>query len=307
MARVGLDQLSDDQVLPLLHAMDADTLLNCGKASERLFKLVCDREIWRHLLKKAEVFNKDMLGELKAFKGTKGGPEMMPEVVIEAARRILFSPLPLTGPIPSPREGGDWNQEKRVRVQVTIEGGWGNSDTFDVDGKHLEELIGVAQEVGVGITLKEVEESPPVVEPVVVPVGLNEDMGDILRVIVAHLQQQQEKLEKLKLFQFVFPLLQFSKRWEIYALALPQDLDDFWPTLANISTSDGHICKLMAPPLTWLPLRAVELNTLRRLWEISDEMTAFHTGTINVQVFSGGRESHLDLDAEWQRILEEIQ
>ena len=73
MARVGLDQLSDDQVLPLLHAMDADTLLNCGKASERLFKLVCDREVWRHLLKKAGVFNKDMLGDQGGARDDAGG------------------------------------------------------------------------------------------------------------------------------------------------------------------------------------------------------------------------------------------
>ena len=49
-AGVGLDQLSDDQVLPLLLAMDADTLLNCGKASERLFNLICDRVVWRQEL-----------------------------------------------------------------------------------------------------------------------------------------------------------------------------------------------------------------------------------------------------------------
>ena len=56
---VGLDQLSDDQVLPLLLAMDPDTLLNCGKASERFFNLVCDREVWRELLKKTVEFTQE--------------------------------------------------------------------------------------------------------------------------------------------------------------------------------------------------------------------------------------------------------
>ena len=85
----GLDCLSDDQVIPLLLAMDPDTLLNCGRASKRLFALVCDRVVWRHLLRKTDEFSKEKLYELAVF-GKKGSPEMMPEVVKEAARRILF-------------------------------------------------------------------------------------------------------------------------------------------------------------------------------------------------------------------------
>merc|ERR1719370_1662525 len=93
--QVGLDQLSDDQVLPLLLAMDPGTLLNCGKASERFFNLVCDREVWRELLKKTVEFTKEKVEELKEFKGSKGSPEVMPEVVMEAARRIPFSLKPM--------------------------------------------------------------------------------------------------------------------------------------------------------------------------------------------------------------------
>ena len=150
--QVGLDHLSDDQVLPLLLAMDTDTLLNCGKASERLFNLVCDREVWRELLKKSVEFTKERVEELKGFKGSKGSPEMMPELVKEAARRIPFSHKP----IPWLRSccytaGGDEEARKarearklqewrngiknRVKVTLTVEGGWTNQDSFEVDCK----------------------------------------------------------------------------------------------------------------------------------------------------------------------------
>ena len=47
----GLDCLSDELVLPLLLAMDSESLLKVGRTSQRLFSLVCDRQVWRHLLK----------------------------------------------------------------------------------------------------------------------------------------------------------------------------------------------------------------------------------------------------------------
>ena len=83
--KMGLDDLSDEQVLPLLLVMDPDTLLNFGKTSQRFFNLVCDREVWRQLLKKTAEFTEEKVEQLRAFKGS---VEMMPEVVKEAARRI---------------------------------------------------------------------------------------------------------------------------------------------------------------------------------------------------------------------------
>ena len=285
---------------------------------------------WRHLLKKTEEFTKEKLVELKAFQGS---PEMMPEVVREASRRIPFSPLPLSGPslplLPPLPEGGEDRDKilqefvdglnialkNRVRVKLTVEGGWGNSDPFDVDGKRLESLITVANTLAVELTFIEVEEFSGTTTPKGVMIMFEcdpalQDKADILRTVMAYLERQEGKLEKLKLFQLkedISPLLQFSKRWEIELIALPDaDLDDFWTGLANI-TSDGRICKFVAPPLLQNPLGTIRLNTVRRLWEISDEMTGFRTGTFEMQEFLGGRRSNLDLEAEWQRILEVIQ
>ena len=74
--------------------MDSDTLLNCGRASERLFKLVSDRQVWRQLLKKIPEFSKSKVQELKGLQspqGSKVSLEMMQEVAMEVARRIQFS------------------------------------------------------------------------------------------------------------------------------------------------------------------------------------------------------------------------
>ena len=42
----GIDCLPDEQVIPLLLFFDTDTLLNVGLASDRLYHLVCDKEVW---------------------------------------------------------------------------------------------------------------------------------------------------------------------------------------------------------------------------------------------------------------------
>ena len=105
--KIRLAHLSDEQVIPLLLAMDPDTLLNFGKTSTRFFNLVCDQEVWRQLLKKTAEFTKEKVEHLKAFKGSKGSEEMMPEMVKEAARRIPFSlkPMPVLVVV-YPRAGG---------------------------------------------------------------------------------------------------------------------------------------------------------------------------------------------------------
>ena len=157
--KMGLDDLSDEQVLPLLLVMDPDTLLNFGKTSQRFFNLVCDREVWRQLLKKTAEFTKEKVEQLRAFKGSKGSVEMMPEMVKEAARRILFS----LKPMPVAREFGVQEEEdarwlkgikNQVKVTLTVEGGW-SKDSFEVDCNGLEELSTLAKATGVKLILFE--------------------------------------------------------------------------------------------------------------------------------------------------------
>ena len=58
----GLNCLSDSQVLPLLLAMDANTLLACGRTSSQLLRLLRDREVWRHLLRETDELTNALCG-----------------------------------------------------------------------------------------------------------------------------------------------------------------------------------------------------------------------------------------------------
>ena len=48
--------MEDNLVIQLLLRMEADTLLAVGRANVRLYKLVCNQEVWRWLLKGIENF-----------------------------------------------------------------------------------------------------------------------------------------------------------------------------------------------------------------------------------------------------------
>ena len=156
--KIGLAHLSDEQVVPLLLAMDPDTLLDFGKPSERFFNLVCDREVWRQLLKKTAEFTKEKVEQLKAFKGSKGSEEMMSEMVKEAARRIPFSlkPMPVLEFGIREEEDPSWLRgiKSQVKVTLTIEGRWSN-DSFEVDCNGLEELFTLARTTGVKLILRQ--------------------------------------------------------------------------------------------------------------------------------------------------------
>ena len=75
----GLECLSDGQILPIIFAMDLDTLLSFGRANRRLHRLVSDMQVWRHLLKETESFTNERLKELaglvKEFGRTRAAPK----------------------------------------------------------------------------------------------------------------------------------------------------------------------------------------------------------------------------------------
>ena len=54
-------------MIPLLLSMDSDTLFNCGMASLRLYRLVCDPEVWRWLLKGIADFSKERVEQLVSW------------------------------------------------------------------------------------------------------------------------------------------------------------------------------------------------------------------------------------------------
>ena len=124
-------------------AMDSDTLLQVGKMSARLYCLVLDRHVWRHLLKGVEL-DKEQVELLVVFGrglfGIQGSPEMMSDILKEAAERFTF----LTG-------------EVKVIIEIQSLVNAGDFEVFEVDIRYLEELVSIAESVGARFNIKDVE------------------------------------------------------------------------------------------------------------------------------------------------------
>ena len=87
--RPGFDCLDDLQVINLMLYLDVDSLINLGKASERLYHLVCDKKVWRSLLKKVEEFTEDRVRELSVFaENSDSSQDLRQEVLREVADRL---------------------------------------------------------------------------------------------------------------------------------------------------------------------------------------------------------------------------
>ena len=153
-------------------------------------------------MKKIPEFSKSKVEELKGLQspqGSKVSLEMVQEVAVEAARRIQFSEdLSLSTCDLGELEGEERAKaiqdmvkimKEQIKVTVSVEAGWGNSD-FVVEGEKLEELTALAKVVDVKIKLTKVDFSP-------MP-----DMG-ILKEISSHMEQQVEQLEELKVSSLV--------------------------------------------------------------------------------------------------------
>ena len=294
--------------------MDSDTLLNCGMASLRLYRLVCDPEVWRWLLKGTADFSKERVEQLVGFvingspemtpETMKGSVEMLPEVVKEVARRIPFCHKPVL-PDQMPDQMRFIREvpealRRRVRVKVTVEGGWGTLDTFEVDGKHLDELTRVAQDVGVKFTIVEVQDCNAL-----------QDNIDIFRMISSHMNHQPEKLAKLSFSmvmlshqnreaaEIFFSLLKLTSEWSAPNLTLmgtpDHGFNDYSANLDSISSTNGYVWHLMV--IKWPG--PINSDGVRKVWEISDQMVIV-AGAIPTML-RGGRGAD-DSQAEWERV-----
>jgi len=309
--RPGLDWLSNEQVIPLLLAMKPDTLLDCGRASLRMYRLVCDRQVWRSLLRDISEFSKEKVEELLVF-ATKGGPEMtpemekgnpemLPEILKEAARRIKFCDRP-----PSQQgQGGERQIIKQVKITVTVQG-WG-SETFEVDGTRLEELSGVAEAVGEKFTLVEVHDY-----------NSFETNIETYRKIAAHLEKQEERLVLLEtanlnlsreMAEFFLILQKKCVEWKITIFTMGSVRDDpdpeeYWTNLDKICGSNGHIGMLFFMKSRGM----VMLESLRKAWEISGLMHIWTDDPIGeLANLKGGMDTPADdWEGEWEKAVEAL-
>ena len=289
----GLDCLSDEQVLPLLLAMDPDTLLNCGRTSPRLYRLVCDQEIWRHLLRGVE-FTEERLEELRLFgQGLfriERTPQMMPEILKEAAKRLSrYTNVP---------------SQVKVKVTIAIQKTWGTPQTFEVDGRNLKELTKMAEAVGATFTIAEVQ------------AFTCHPLLSIFRLIAAHLAEQEESLSKMELkfvdlddaetVELFLFLQQVSQDWSVVDLHLWCSFTEegFWKILEKIS-ENGNIGTFFVQSFGHhqrLGHEEAKKDVLKKVWRMTNKFVFFFdNGNYD---FGGGKGA--DGEATWERLLELI-
>ena len=301
--------------------MDSDTLLDCGRASLRLYRLVSHRQVWRSLLRNISEFSEEKVEKLVVFvkKGgpdmrpetVKGSPKMLQEVLKEAARRIKFCDRRdqrdrrQSCKHPS-HQGTEEGIIQLVKITVTVQG-WG-CETFEVDGTRLEELTQLAEALGEKFTMVEVQDYN----------SMNYNI-DTFKKITAHMEKQEEKLVRLEtqnvhltsLREVVEIFLVLQERcieWKVTICtmgSIPDDDPDYeehWACLDQICTKNGHISILFF----YKCQGTVNLESVRKAWEISGMMNIISDADHHLVTLRGGRNAD-DLEAEWQQVVEALQ
>ena len=104
--------------------LDPNSLLNLGRASDRLYHLVCDKKVWRSLLKKVEEFTEDRVRELSVFaENSDSSQDLRQEVLREAADRLKEEEELLLPDNP------------KFKLSVSIPGWGGNPSIVQMDVK----------------------------------------------------------------------------------------------------------------------------------------------------------------------------
>ena len=112
----GIECLDDDQAIYLLQGMEADTLLEVGRVSDRLYTLVADKRVWRQLLKKIDAFTSEKVKELALYMEKAKSQEMRQEVLREAGKRLKEQARP----------------GNKMTFVLTVPG-WGATHTLEMD------------------------------------------------------------------------------------------------------------------------------------------------------------------------------
>ena len=327
----GLECLSDGQLLPILFAMDPDTLLSCGGANRRLHRLVCDMLVWRHLLRGIESFTLSRLKELAEFGRTESGSEMIrAEVVKEVASRFkIFLAVDELGNnyIECSKKGSKTHSRNFSKVAVSIQG-LGAPVTFEMGGEdHLKELNKVAQTVRAKFTIKEVKALP-------VPFFNSTSAIENFKLIAALVDEQQgeEGLHKLELSNvMLYPyshshqqnpslsLLKASKEWKIQTLAIGLALQkgfsyphaQIWRALAR-GAATGHIgtIKFRVDKGNG-EVKQGHKEDVKAVWEITEKMEVVvinedYPGTV-IQIGGGrGEDPKITWEEAYQTVLYNI-
>ena len=286
----GMQCLSDEQLIEVLLACDTSSLLNCGRASPRLYRLVCDRHVWPHLLKGVDLNKKEQVKELRIFMlglfGMRGCHEMMAEVMKEAARRCPVFKL--------------------VKVTISI-WSWDPPETFEVDGKDLDELYKVADSFGRWYDIVSVEDHETRVYGGLI---------NLAHLTLPHLARQKRRMEKVKLTKVnlslpgardaFYDLQKASHQWSVENFILYKRRD--CKILARISGQQGSISTLHLRVRHRLPRfgRLGWHDDFKKIWSISDKVVFRLMYSDSPDVELGGGKDAEDREGKWQRMLEVV-
>jgi len=254
------DYLPDEVVVHLCHYMDSYSLLKFGRSSVRLYNLVCTPLVWRRLLRGIADFTVSKVRMLMFFANRGDSLYKMTEVLREIASRNLFS------------VGHDI-----VRVRVTIEG-WCASKTYDLCAGALQRLLMVEEESGARMILKEVKEFEGSRQQ-------DQSMIGVLYFIGEHVKMQQEKVGYIEMGELrghreSLHILRKSRKWLIHEfdmVPVPCDqltvdhVNQHWRYLAN-SVAGGQIKMLIISQIAIQPIYEEILDSVRKVWEISDNV-----------------------------------
>ena len=247
---------------------------------------MCDRTVWLRLLNQTAEFSEEKLEELFKFVRENRRAELMPEVV-----RVAASKFPSSHP--HDRRGSP------PKIIWTVEG-WGTSETLEAN--NLKMLKDVATAVRINFTILEVQEMDSWI-------AVNN-----LKMITDHVKQQGIKLASFEMYETRCHLAAFNEtflslckmsiRWKVQRLtAQTMTMSGYgWLKLDDLvggSLDNGHIGHLAVCKTG----EQVNLNALKRVWEIADEMLYIHDWLAGDRIQGPGGRGE-EREAVWQRVID---
>ena len=285
-----------DQVLPILLNLDPDDLLNCGRASPRLYRLVSDWEVWAHLLKRVTQFSNERVEQLINFReessrfGIVPRPKMIMEMVKEVALRCQEEALAEEGPL-----------GRGLRVTLALDNEEA-AHTYEMTGfNYREEFNRVATMVEFTMfTILKVHTS-----------GWEHDMNTLrtLRMLAAQVERQDSrslcKLEVKELIlvyseplKLLLELIKVTKEWKIESVLVIHDIatnNEGFTDLAKWSAR-GHVGTLVLSSHFFYGRPRLIKEDVKAIWEISEKIR------VEGRRVGGGRDK--DSNVTWEEVIE---
>ena len=123
-------------MLPILLLLDPNSLLALGKCSKRLYRLVCDHEVWGHLVGRILEFNPETLKDLGDFAAKSDTRQDMTAEVLKQRASQLDNRL-------------CGNPVSCRKMQLTLNiNSWGNPGTYKIFGCQVFPFMDVVGAMG---------------------------------------------------------------------------------------------------------------------------------------------------------------